>query len=84
MQCRLEPIKAAAKTVKNHLWGIINSIILKVSNGPAEDTNSRIKTVKMRGQGFRNMQRFADAIYFHLRRAWPMISKVSVDGYAHR
>ncbi len=66
MRCRLEPIKAAAKTIKKHLWGIINAIILKVSNGPAESINSRIKTVKMRSRGFRNKQRFANAIYFHL------------------
>lgn len=49
-----------------HLWGIINAIILKVSNGPAEGLNSRIKTAKVRSRGFRNKQRFANAIYFHL------------------
>ena len=66
MRCRLEPVKEAAKTIKNHLWGIINAIILKVSNGPAESINSRIKTVKVRSRGFRNNERFATAIYFHL------------------
>ncbi|MYJ45361.1 MAG: ISL3 family transposase, partial [Rhodothermaceae bacterium] len=66
MRCRLEPIKDAAKTIKNHLWGIINAIVLKVSNGPAESINSRIKTVKVRARGFRNKERFVDAIYFHL------------------
>ena len=39
MRCRLEPVKKAAKTVKNHLWGIINAVVLKVSNGPAESIN---------------------------------------------
>lgn len=66
MRCRLEPVKAAAKTIKNHLWGILNAIILKVSNGPAEGINSRIKTIKVRSRGFRNKRRFANAIYFHL------------------
>ena len=65
-RCRLEPMKAAAKTIRNHLWGIINAIVLKVSNGPAEGLNSRIKTIKVRSRGFRNHQRFANAIYFHL------------------
>ena len=46
--------------------GIINAILLKVSNGPAESINSRIKTVKVRSRGFRNNERFATAIYFHL------------------
>ena len=66
MRCRLEPVKAAARTIKTHLWGILNAIILKVSNGPAEGINSRIKTIKVRSRGFRNKRRFANAIYIHL------------------
>ena len=66
VRCRLEPIKKVARTIKVHLWGIVNSIILKVSNGPAEGLNSRIKMIKVRSRGFRNKQRFASAIYFHL------------------
>ena len=37
---------------------------LKVSNGPAEGINSRIKAIKVRSHGFRNKERFANAIYF--------------------
>ena len=66
MRCRLEPVKAAAQTIKNHLWGILKAVILKVSNGAAESINSRIKTVNVRSRGFRNKKRFAYAIYFHL------------------
>ncbi|WP_419606730.1 transposase [Thiolapillus sp.] len=36
-------MKKVAKTIKEHLWGILNAIVLKVSNGPAEGLNSRIK-----------------------------------------
>ncbi|WP_419648622.1 transposase, partial [Thiolapillus sp.] len=39
---------------KEHLWGILNAIVLKVSNGPAEGLNSRIKMIKVRSRGFRN------------------------------
>ncbi len=46
--------------------GILNAIVLKVSNGPAEGINSQIKTIKVRSRGFRNKKRFANAIYFHL------------------
>nr|VFK15047.1 MAG: Transposase [Candidatus Kentron sp. LFY] len=59
-------MKKVAKTIKEHLWGILNAIVLKVSNGPAEGLNSRIKALKVTGRGFRNKQRFANAIYFHL------------------
>ena len=54
VRCRLEPMKAAGKTIKNHLWGTINAIILDASNGPAEGLNSRIKTIKVRSRGFSN------------------------------
>ena len=66
MRSRLDPIKEVAKTIKEHLWGILNAIVLKVSNGPAEGLNSRIKMIKVRSRGFRNKKRFANAIYFHL------------------
>jgi len=66
VRCRLDPMKAVAKTIRNHLWGIINAIVLNVSNGPAEGLNSRVKTIKVRCRGFRNKQRFANAIYFYL------------------
>ena len=66
MRCRLEPMKKVAKTIREHLWGIINAIVLKASNGPAESINSRIKTVKIRAHGFRNVQRLIHAVYFYL------------------
>lgn len=66
MRCRLEPVKEAARTIRNHLWGILNAVVLKVTNGPAESINSKIRMVKIRSRGFRNKQRFANAIYFHL------------------
>jgi transposase len=40
--------------------------VLKVSNGPAEGINSRLKMIKVHSRGFRNKERFATAIYFHL------------------
>ena len=66
IRSRLEPIKQVARMVKRHLWGIINAVVLGVSNGPAESINSRIKAIKVKSRGFRNKQRFANAIYFHL------------------
>lgn len=67
MACsRLKPMQDTAKTLKNHLWGILNAVTLGVDNSHAESMNSRIKTIKARARGFRNKQRFRDAIYFHL------------------
>jgi len=66
IRCRLEPVKKVAKTIKEHLWGILNAIILKVNNGAAESINSRIKSIKIRSRGFRNKTRYKYVIEFHL------------------
>ena len=66
--CGLDPVLKAARMIQKHLWGIVNAIILRATNGPAEGINSRIKTVKVRSRGFRNQERFANAILFHLGR----------------
>nr|WP_051786546.1 transposase [Endozoicomonas numazuensis] len=64
-RCRLEPMKKAAKTVKEHLWGIINAIVLKADNGRSEGLNGKIQRLKGRAYGYRNRERFKTAIYFH-------------------
>lgn len=66
IRSQLEPVKKVAKTIKTHLWGILNAVVLKADNALAESINSRIKMVKTRSRGFRNKQRFKTAIYFHL------------------
>jgi len=66
VRSRLEPVKKVARTVKEHLWGIINAVVLKADNGGAESINSRIKMIKVRSRGFRNKDRFRNAVYFHL------------------
>lgn len=63
---RLRPMIDVAWTLKRHMWGIVNAVINKADNAKAESLNSRIKTVKVRSRGFRNKDRFINAIYFHL------------------
>lgn len=64
-RCRLKPIQKVAKTIKRHLWGILNAIVLKSHNGHSESMNSRIQRIKRQACGFRNRERFRNAIYFH-------------------
>jgi transposase len=66
LRSRLEPVKAVARLVKRHLDGIINAIVLRATNAGAESINSRIQKVKRMANGFRNRERFRNAIYFHL------------------
>ncbi len=65
-RCRLPALQAAARTIKRQLWGVLNAIVLGLHNGHAESMNSRIQRIKHRACGFRNRDRFRNAIYFHL------------------
>jgi len=59
-------MKKVGQTIKRALWGILNAIVLGAHNGHAESMNSRIQRLKKRACGFRNRERFRNAIYFHL------------------
>jgi len=65
IRSRLGPVKKVARTIKKHLWGILNAILLQASNGASESMNSRIQGLKSRSRGFRNKKRSIQAIYFH-------------------
>jgi transposase len=66
VRSQLEPMKNAAQTIRDHLWGIINAIVLRVTNAGAESQNAKIQWIKKQACGFRNRERFRNAIYFHL------------------
>ncbi len=64
-RCRLEPMARVAGMVKKHLWGILNAIVLNVTNAGAESLNAKVQWIKDTACGFRNRERFRNAIYFH-------------------
>lgn len=59
-------MKKAARTVKNHLWGILNAVVTKVTNATAESLNSNIRKIKRAACAFRNKDRFNNAIYLQI------------------
>jgi transposase len=63
---RLPAMVKLAKTICKYLWSIINAIVLDASNGESESMNSRIQKVKACSHGFRNRERFRNAVYCHL------------------
>lgn len=65
MHSRLEPMKRVAKMVREHLWGILNAVVTKATNATAESINAKIQWIKYMACGFRNRERFRNAIYFH-------------------
>jgi len=65
MRSRLEPVKKAARMIRDHLWGILNAVALNVTNATSESLNAKIQWLKRTACGFRNRERFRNAIYFH-------------------
>jgi len=62
---RLQPIIAAAKTIKRHLQNVLTYFRHRITNALAEGLNSKIQMVKEMACGFRNREHYRTAIYFH-------------------
>lgn len=63
---KMKPMVDLARSIRKNLHMILNAIRLKVSNAHAESNNSRIQKVKKMACGFRNINSFKNAVYFHL------------------
>jgi transposase len=66
IRCRLQPVVAVARMIQGHLYGLLNAVKTRATNARLEAINSQIQKIKTAACGFRNRQRFRDAIYFHL------------------
>lgn len=64
LRSRIRQIVRFAKTVSDHLDGILKAIELRVSTGPVEGLNNKIKTVLKRAYGFLHVDHFIRAVYF--------------------
>lgn len=73
---RLGPMIKVAKMLREHLWGIINTIVLRATNADLESTNAKIQALKKRACGYRNRRRFRHAILFHCAKLqlYPQLS----------
>ncbi len=60
---RLGPFKAFGQLVREHLDGILAWTRLRVTNGALEGMNNKVKLVSHRSFGFRNDDRYIEAIY---------------------
>ena len=63
---RLKPMVDVARMVRRHLDGIVNAVVLRATNALSESMNAKIQRVKARACGYRNRERFRNAILFHL------------------
>jgi transposase len=60
---RLEPFKEFAKMIRKHLDGILAWTKLRITTGALEGMNNKVKLVSHRSYGFRNDDRYIEAIY---------------------
>jgi len=60
---RLEPMKKAAYTIKEHWDGVLNWFKSKISNGILEGINSMIQAAKARARGYRTNDYLIAMIY---------------------
>ena len=66
LRCALEPVRRAARMIKNHFDGVVNAASSDITNAMSESVNSHIQRIKKRACGFRSRARFREAILFHL------------------
>ena len=62
---KLEPMKTVARTIKERLPNVVSYCRHRITNAVAEGMNSKIMSIKRRVGGFRNVQNFKTAIFFH-------------------
>jgi transposase len=63
VRSRIEPVKAFARTVKEHIEGLLRYFETRLTSGAMEGINSRIQTIKRRARGFRNIDNYIAMIY---------------------
>lgn len=62
---RLAPMVAVAKMLKSRITNVLTYFSHRITNAMSESLNAKIQWVKYTARGFRNMDNFKTAIYFH-------------------
>ncbi|HDZ02214.1 MAG TPA: ISL3 family transposase, partial [Nitrospirae bacterium] len=60
---QIQPIKEAAKTIKNHWAGVLRWYDSKINNGILEGLNSLVQAAKAKARGYRTFKNFETIIY---------------------
>ena len=58
-------MKNAAKTTGKRLYGILNAMRHRVSNGNAEALNSKLRLLRIKARRYSNRERFKPGVMFH-------------------
>jgi transposase len=65
LRSQLTPIVRAAQSLERHIGGILAFFENRVTNAMAEGINGKIQRIKRAAHGYRNLNNFMNAIYFH-------------------
>ncbi len=65
---KLEPMKKVARMIKERLANVVSYCTHRITNAVAEGINSKIMSIKRRVGGYRNIENFKTAIFFHCGR----------------
>ncbi len=65
---KLEPMKKVARMIKERLANVVSYCTHRITNAVAEGINSKIMSIKRRVGGYRNIDNFKTAIFFHCGR----------------
>lgn len=66
IRTRLAPVKKVARSLKEHLTGLLNYFEHPISNALSESINSRIQSLKSTARGFRSFANYRTRILFFL------------------
>ena len=64
IRSRLDPIKKVARTLKEHLPGLLNYFLHPITNAVTEGLNSKIQQIKSNARGFRSFDNYRTRILF--------------------
>ena len=65
MRSRLTPVVRVAEMIARRLPNVLSYFRHRITNAVSEGINSAVQTIKKRAAGFRNVENFKTAIYFH-------------------
>lgn len=64
IRSRLEPIKKVARSLKEHLEGLLSYMVHRITNAAPEALNGRIAAIKANDRGFRSFDHYRVRILF--------------------
>jgi len=73
-RCRLEPIKAVAKTLKDHWLSLLNTFDSRLTNSHVEAVSSLIQAAKAKARGHGTIKYLINTAYLVADKLTPLLT----------